>query len=136
MTLMAEAFELKIITPERVFYSGQVTFVEFTASEGKVGIYRGHEAMTMLLSPGVLIIHEKDGTITRAALHTGFAEITEDRVSVLAELAEWPEEIDRNRAEQAKIRAARRLQENGSNRLDELALRRAIARIEALKNTI
>ncbi len=131
---MAEAFELKIITPERVFYSGQVTFVEFTASEGKVGIYRGHEAMTMLLSPGVLIIHEKDGTITRAALHTGFAEITEDRVSVLAELAEWPEEIDRNRAEERRIRAERAIREDGSNIREELALRKAIARIEALEN--
>ncbi len=132
---MAEAFALKIITPERTFYKGEATFVEFTSENGEVGVYKHHEPMTMLLSPGVLTIHEEGG-IKKAALHAGFAEITDDAVYILAQIAEWPEEIDRNRAEQAKIRAERRLQENGSNRLDELALRRAIARIEALKNTI
>lgn len=130
---MDELFDLRIITPERIFYSGKVRFVEFTASEGKVGIYKGHEAMTMLLSPGVLVIHEENA-VKKAAMHTGFAEVTEDSVNVLAQLAEWPEEIDRNRAEEARIRAERAIREDGSNIREELALRKAIARIEALEN--
>ena len=56
-----------------------------------------------------------------------------DRVTVLAQIAEWPEEIDRIRAEEARIKAERALQEDGSSVKDEIRLRRAIARIEASK---
>ena len=61
------------------------------------------------------------------------AEILPDRVTVLAQIAEWPEEIDRNRAEEDRIKAERALQEDGSSAKDEIRLRRAIARIEASK---
>ena len=127
---MDELFDLKIITPERIFYEGRVSYVSFTASEGQVGIYAGHQAMTMLLSPGVLHITEPEGE-KKAALHAGFVEVTPTSVNVLAQIAEWPEEIDKNRAEEARIRAERRIREDGSNSRAELALRRAIARIEA-----
>ena len=129
---MDELFDLKIITPDRVFYEGKVSFVSFTTVEGEVGIYAGHQAMTMLLSPGVLHIEEPTGE-KKAALHAGFVEVTPDVVSVLAQIAEWPEEIDQNRAEEARIRAERAIREDGSNLREELALRRAIARIEAAK---
>ena len=66
-------------------------------------------------------------------MHKGFAEILPDRVTVLAQIAEWPEEIDRNRAEEDRIKAERALQEDGSSAKDEIRLRRAIARIEASK---
>ena len=128
-----ESFDLTIITPERTFFEGKATFVEFTTVSGPVGVYRNHEPMTMLLSPGVLHIHDGDSE-RKAALHTGFAEIALDHIRILAQIAEWPEEIDKNRAEQAKIRAERRIQENGSNFGDEIALRKAIARIETLKD--
>ena len=129
---MDELFDLKIITPDRVFYEGKVSFVSFTTVEGEVGIYAGHQAMTMLLSPGVLHIEEQTGE-KKAALHAGFVEVTPDVVSVLAQIAEWPEEIDQNRAEEARIRAERAIREDGSNLREELALRRALARIEAAK---
>lgn len=129
---MDELFTLTIITPERTFYEGQVNFVEFTTAAGDVGIYKGHEEMTMLLSPGVLHIHEAEGT-KKAALHTGFAEVEGDRVTVLAQIAEWPEEIDMNRAEERRIRAERAIQEDGSNIREELALRKSLARIQAAK---
>ena len=107
---MDELFELKIITPERVFYEGKVSYTSFTTMEGEVGIYAGHEPMTMLLYPGVLSIHEESG-VKKAALHAGFVEVTPESVNVLAQIAEWPEEIDRNRAEEARIRAERALRE-------------------------
>lgn len=127
---MDELFILTVITPERTFYEGKVSFVQFTTEEGEVGIYRGHEEMTMLLSPGVLHITETEGE-KKAALHTGFAKVSADRVTILAQVAEWPEEIDKNRAEERKIRAERAIREDGSNIREELALRKAIARIEA-----
>ncbi len=129
---MDELFELKIITPERVFYEGKVSYTSFTTMEGEVGIYAGHEPMTMLLYPGVLSIHEESG-VKKAALHAGFVEVTPESVNVLAQIAEWPEEIDRNRAEEARIRAERALREDGSTLREEMALRKAIARIEAAK---
>ncbi|MBR4768039.1 MAG: ATP synthase F1 subunit epsilon [Lachnospiraceae bacterium] len=130
---MTDSFVLKIITPERLFYEGRATFVEFTTVTGPVGIYKNHEPMTLLIAPGVLHIHEGEKE-KKAALHTGFAEVTADEIRILAGIAEWPEEIDKNRAEQARILAERRIRENGSNQLDEIALRKAIARIEALKS--
>lgn len=123
---------VKITTPERTFFEGEAEFIQFASAEGPVGIYPGHEAVTMLLSPGVL--HIRNGESDRkAAMHAGFAVVMPDSVTVLAQIAEWPEEIDRNRAEEARIRAERRIQEDGSTIRDELALRRALARIEALK---
>jgi len=129
---MSEYFTLKIITPERLFYEGEARLVEFTTESGDVGVLKGHEAMTYLLSPGVLRIYEEGG-MKKAALHTGFAEILPEEVRILAQIAEWPEEIDENRAMEAKIRAERAIREDGSSLREEIALRKAIARIEAKK---
>ena len=65
-----------------------------------------------------------------------FVEILQDKITVMAEVAEWPDEIDANRAEEARIRAERRIKEGGEGvNIDraEAALRRSLARIEALK---
>ena len=135
---MAEerSFTLKVITPERVFYEDDaVTMVEFNTTEGEIGIYKRHVPTTVIIKPGILTITRED-EVKEAALHAGFAEILEDQVTILAEIVEWPEEIDADRAEAAKQRAAERLQ-NKSPETDlaraETALQRAIARIEVLK---
>lgn len=129
-------FELKIITPDRAFYEGNVTMVELNTSEGRIGVYAKHLPVAMVLSPGVAYIHEEDGTVKEAALHSGFLEIGKSRVTILAEVAEWPDEIDFNRAEEARIRAERRLASHDAE-IDlaraELALKKALARIELKK---
>ncbi|MCQ2541989.1 MAG: ATP synthase F1 subunit epsilon [Lachnospiraceae bacterium] len=133
---MAEnTFKLKIITPERVFYEGDVTMVEFNTIEGQIGILKKHVPTTVIVSPGVLTITEEEG-VKMAALHAGFAEILQEEVTILAELVEWPDEIDSNRAEEARIRAERRIAANDDGTdLDraEIALKKAIARISAIK---
>jgi F-type H+-transporting ATPase subunit epsilon len=130
--MMASTFHLTIITPERTFFEGEVSFAEFMTEEGRVGIFPGHEALTLILAPGVLLIRDENGS-RKAAMHKGFAEILPDRVTVIAQIAEWPEEIDRNRAEEDRIKAERALTEEGATVKDEIRLRRAIARIEASK---
>lgn len=128
-------FTLKIITPDRVFYEDQVSMVEFNTVEGEVGIYREHIPMTMIIAPGILTI-TKDQEISEAALHAGFAEVLPDRVTVLAEIVEWPEEIDLSRAQEAKNRAEERIREHAPGtdmRRAELSLRRAVARIETVQ---
>ena len=126
-------FDLKIITQDRVFYSGKASFLELNTVEGEIGIYKNHIPMTTVLEPGIATITEEGGNKKEAALHTGFMEILGDRITILAEIAEWPDEIDRNRAQEAKIRAERRLQNDKSNiniTRAELALHKALVRIE------
>ena len=131
-----KSFELQIITPDRVFYKGDVEMVEMDTKEGAIGVYKKHVPTTCILRPGILTIHQDGDMDITAALHGGFAEILKDRVTVLAEAAEWPQEIDVERAKKAKERAEARLQAHDED-LDatraEMALRRAIARIKAVK---
>ena len=128
-------FTLKIITPDRIFYEKPVKMVEFNTVEGEIGVLPGHIPMTVIIKPGVLTITEEDGS-KEAALHAGFAEILQNQVTILAEIIEWPEEIDGTRAQEAKERAEERLRtkepETDTARA-EIALRRALTRIEVLK---
>lgn len=133
---MAEnTFKLKVITPERTFFDEQVEMVEFNTTEGEIGIYKNHVPTTVIVKPGVLTITQ-NGDTKEAALHAGFAEILDDSVTILAEIIEWPGEIDVDRAEKAKERAKKRLESKDSN-IDELraetALLRAIARINVVR---
>lgn len=125
-------FDLSIVSPERVFYRGKVSMVGLSTSEGDVGIYKNHIPMTFLLVPGIVTITEEGGQ-REAAIHSGFMEVLQDKVTILAEIAEWPDEIDKNRAEEAKVRAERRLQTKDPmvnlNRA-EMALRKATVRLE------
>ena len=95
------AFFLRIVTPDRVFYENQVDMVEFNTTEGEIGILPGHIPMTVIVKPGVLNITERESE-KKAALHAGFAEILPEGVTILAEIIEWPEEIDGTRAQEAK----------------------------------
>ncbi|BBF44746.1 ATP synthase epsilon chain [Lachnospiraceae bacterium KM106-2] len=124
-------FQLKIISPDRIFYDGEVAMVEVRTTEGDMGILKDHIPLTAIVAPGVLRIHEEEG-IKEAALHDGFIEVLQDRMTILAESIEWPEEIDTNRAEEAKIRAERRLQGNEGEINEyraEMALRRSLTRL-------
>ncbi len=131
-----ERFKLRIITPERVFYEGDVLMVELTTTEGEIGILKRHIPLTAVVAPGVLYIKESEEEYKAAALISGFVEVLPQEVTILAETAEWPAEIDLNRAEEARIRAERRLVEKSLetdlNRAT-LALKRATARIAAAK---
>ena len=126
---------LKIITPNRVFYEGEAEMVEFNTSEGEIGVLPGHLPMTVIVKPGVLNITERESE-KKAALHAGFAEILPEGVTILAEIIEWPEEVDADRARSARERAEKRLQGKAPNTdiaKAETALLRALARIQVLK---
>ena len=124
-----KTFQLKIIAPERIFYEDEVSYVEFRTTEGDIGIYPGHIALTTIVAPGVVRIHTPSGEVKEAALLEGFSEILANQVVILAEAVEWPEEIDVNRAKEAQIRAARRLSDkDGDMDRAELALKRALVR--------
>ena len=128
---MAELFDVEIITPERVFYTGKASMIEFNTVSGEIGVYPKHIPLTTVLQPGVVTIHDESGD-KKAAIHAGFAEILGDKVSILAEVAEWPDEVDLERAEKAKDRAEERIRSKGDG-MDmaraEIALKRALTRI-------
>lgn len=128
-------FQLEIITPERVFYEGEAQMVEFTAEDGQIGVYKNHVPLTTVLAPGILTITEAEGK-RQAAVHAGFAEILQEKVTILAEVAEWPDEIDLERAEVARERAEERLRKHEAE-IDvaraEIALKKALIRLSFKK---
>ncbi len=130
---MADHFKLQVITPDRKFYQGDVQMVELTTTEGQIGVYARHIPLTAVVAPGILTIHE-DGEKKTAALMSGFVQIMPEDVTIMAEVVEWPDEIDENRAKEAKTRAERRIQSHDAE-MDvaraELALKRALVRLEA-----
>ncbi|WP_367569072.1 ATP synthase F1 subunit epsilon [Lacrimispora sp.] len=131
---MADLFKLQIITPEGQFYQGEASMVELTTTEGNIGVYKDHIPLTAIVAPGILKIHE-EGEVKEAALMSGFIQILPESIVIMAEVVEWPDEIDSNRAEEAKIRAERRLK--GQSEVDvvraEAALKRALVRLSITK---
>lgn len=130
-----ELFKVKIISPDRIFYEGEASMIELKTSEGEIGVYKNHIPMTTILVPGIVRITESSG-VKKAALHAGFIEILQEQVTILAEVAEWPEEIDINRANEARTRAERRLS-SADAEIDlsraEYALRKSLTRLEVAK---
>ena len=130
-----EEYRLRIITPDRVFYEGTVDMVEFNTTEGEIGVLPGHIPMTVIIKPGILKITEGE-QVKEAALHSGFVEILPDKMTILAEIVEWPGEIDLERAQAAKQRAEERIRSHTPETdmaRAETALLRAMARIRVLK---
>lgn len=127
--------DIKIIEPDGMFYEGKADFLEFTSVDGEMGVYKNHIPLTTILEPCVMRIH-KNGEVKKAAILGGFIEIQKEAATVLAEDANWPDEIDVERAKAAKTRAQERLAKKDSN-LDvaraEASLKRAMARIGATK---
>lgn len=130
--MAGKTFNLQIISPTRIFFDGDAEMVEMKTTEGEIGVLAGHIPLTVILEPGVLRIRQEDG-VREAALHDGFVEIRKDRVTVLAESCEWPDEIDVERAKEAKERAENRIR-SGRQDVDmlraELALKKALTRID------
>ena len=125
-----QTIKLLVNTQDRVFYHDDATFVELSTSEGDIGVYPGHIPLTAV----VLSIHNGND-VKKAAVHGGIIEILKDKITILAEVAEWSDEIDVERANEARLRAEKRLASHDSN-LDmvraETALKRSLARIKAV----
>ena len=130
---------LEVITPEKVLVSEEVDMVVAPGSEGEFGVLPGHVEFLSGILPGRLR-YKSHSTETRLAVTTGFAEVSNDRVSVLVDAAEKASDIDIERAKKAMERARERLaKEKGTEEVDflraDLALRRAVARIKVAQKT-
>lgn len=129
---MADALKLTILTPEKEFYTGEVTAIITDSSQGGIEILPDHMPLVTTLKPSVTEITENSGKKLKAFTSTGILEVKDNSVRILCDACEWPEEVDLRRAEEAKKRAEERLT-NKSNvdvKRAELALARAMARVK------
>ena len=101
-------FVCEILTPYRQFYSGKAESLTFVTHDGQIEILAGHESLVATVRIGQLRL-VIDGKVRRAAITEGFARVKPGREDLFVDAAEWPEEIDRERAESALGRAATRL---------------------------
>ena len=99
---------LELATPTRQLVSEEVDEVVAPGSEGYFGVLPGHAAFLATLASGE-VVYRRGRDEVHLAVHGGFAEVTPERVIILAETAEQPDEIDRARAERARQRAEQRM---------------------------
>lgn len=105
---------LKVITFEREFYFDKCTQVVFTMEDGEVAIQAHHENMLFAVDPGEIRVTKADGSIERGVLGIGFAYVMNNRVTIMVDTAEHPDEIDMVRAERARLRAQEQLRQKQS----------------------
>lgn len=124
--------KLDIVTPERKVVSTEVDEVVVQGVNGELGVLIGHTPFLSLLGIGELR-YRAGNTVSRLAVADGFAEVGPEKVTILAERCELPEEIDMDRAHAARGRAEERLA-GDTTEIDffraEAALRRALNRIQ------
>jgi F-type H+-transporting ATPase subunit epsilon len=105
---MPEQIQLDVVTPERRLLSEAVEMVTVPGLGGELGILPGHTPLISQLQTGVLS-YVQDGRTQQLHVSGGFVEVTDDRVSILADLAERPEEIDVSKARQDRERLEKSL---------------------------
>lgn len=130
---MADTFYLEILTPDRKFFWGDVESIIVKTPTGEMGILKDHMPLVVLIDTGAIQI-KKDGEWFEAVLSQGFMEVKQNKVVILIDTAEWPDEIDMNRAKAAKERAEERILRKASHTeyiQSKAALERAMARLAA-----
>ena len=132
---MADTFELEIVTPTKLLVKEPAEEAQIPGLSGYLGILPGHAPLITELAVGA-ITYKSAGTTHTLSVAWGFAEVLPDKVTILAEAAERPQEIDVPRAEKARDRAEQRLKSNDPQ-VDftraEDALQRAETRITVAK---
>ncbi|MFB6357198.1 MAG: F0F1 ATP synthase subunit epsilon [bacterium] len=128
---MAEdkSFHCKVITPEREVFNGTVQGVVLPGAEGQFGVLTGHTPYLSTLDIGEIKVEQKDETMY-VACSGEFVEISDNVTTVLAETAELEEEIDVERAKEARERALERLEKDDTSEIDEARARQALERAE------
>src|ERR1700728_651982 len=111
---MTDTFQLEIVTPKKKVVDTTAEEVQIPGKNGYLGILPGHAPLITELAVGE-ITYRENSTERHLAVAWGFAEVLPDKVTILAETAERPSEIDVDRARQAKVRAEQRLTSGDTN---------------------
>ena len=135
--LMSDTFQFEIVTPEKMVVKDVAEEMQIPGKNGYLGILPGHAPLITELAVGE-ISYRKGGQTYYLAVAWGFAEVLPDKVTILAETAERPQEIDVIRAQESKRRAEETLK-NGKTEADftraEDSLKRAETRLEVAHRT-
>ena len=133
-SISTKTFDLEVISPERVLIHTSARMIVVEASDGELGILANHAPLVSAIVPSVLDIVLEDGKKQTFAVGEGFLEVFKNRVKVLVDSAERPEDIDVERARKSRERAEVRLKARADKDIDfrraELALQRAVARLK------
>ena len=132
---MAADFLVEIITPERSFFCELAESVILPTADGQMSIWKGHETMVISIEPGELKINKNKKWLV-CSVAPGFVEVRPDETIIFTQAAEWPEEIDIRRAEEAKARAEERMRQKLSEKeykSSKVALARAMTRLSLSK---
>ncbi len=125
-------FSLQIITPEKIFFEGEVQRVIVRTTEGDVGILAKHEKYVAALPSGPVKVTMPDGTERLAALSGGAVKVSPAQTAILANAVEWAEDIDVDWAKRSEQDALRR-KENSKDQQElqyaEMKLKRALNRL-------
>jgi F-type H+-transporting ATPase subunit epsilon len=132
---MADKLELEVVTPDRLVIKDMVDIVMAQGALGEFGILPNHVPFLSTLQPGELR-YRKDNQLEYMAVTGGFAEISDNKVTILAEAAERAREIDMDRAQRARERAEKRLAQAKTEAIDyvraEAALKRSLVRLNVV----
>ena len=127
-------FFLKVISSNRIFYEGYCTCLIIPASDGEQAIMAHHEEVIVAVDNGEMRMQtEEGGEWSYAVLGKGFCMVANNRVTVLADTVERPEEVDANRAKEALERAQERLRQKQSIQeyhMTQAAMARALTRLK------
>jgi len=129
---MAEKLFLEVVTPQKAIVSEEVEIVVAPGSEGEFGALKGHTTFLTSLKVGTLRYKDAKGKERLLFINGGFAEVLPDKVTILAESAEYRKDIDVERATKAKERAEKRLSAKAADTdlvRAEVALKRAVHRL-------
>jgi F-type H+-transporting ATPase subunit epsilon len=108
---MADTFQLEIVTPEKLVVKGSAEEAQIPGLNGYLGILPGHAPLITELAVGAITYRTRGETHT-LSVAWGFVEVLPDKVTILAEAAERPQDIDVARAQKARERAEQRLKSN------------------------
>ena len=125
MTLAVE-----VVSPERVQYSGEARVVICRTTDGEIAFLTDHAPLIGALGIGEVRIGQESGEDEVAAVHGGFVEVRNNKVTILSDVAELKAQIDVGRATEAKSRAASAVQADGNDEDARAALRRAEVRLQ------
>ena len=107
---MAVLFTFEVYTPHRIFYSGPVEAIILTLADGEAAVYAHHSAFTAPVESCLLKIKDQDGKWKTAFTSEGILEVKDHKTVLISDAAEWPEEIDYERAKSAMERAMQTLE--------------------------
>ena len=121
--------QVELVSPESIAYSGEAKMVIARVVTGDIAFLPGHVPFIGILQAHPVRVLFEDGTELSIAVHQGFVEVSDDKVTILSDVCELPDQIDVGRAQAAKAKAEDTLQADSNDEDDKAALKRAETRL-------